>query len=445
MIRYIVYNKKIFKALEGGILMNVTERKDCRVCGSENLEDVLSLGNQHVTNFLADPKEEALMAPLDLVLCETSRGGCGLLQLKHTVQRDFLYRQYWYLSGTSTTMVHALGDLATKSESLAGLSQGDFVIDIGSNDGTLLTLLKTGGVIRVGFEPSNLWDRCRDERVNTIHDYFNRNSFAERFPNQKAKLITSVAMFYDLDNPNFFVGDIKSVLADDGLWVIQMNYLGTMLEQNTFDNISHEHLEYYSLSSLEALLKRHDLEIADVEINDVNGGSFRTYIRHSGTLVGNSPGAERRKEAQRFYENRLDLDGREVYDSFAERVARLSRDLKNFLTEEFDSGKKIYILGASTRGLVVLQYAGIDNRLIEAAADKNPDKFGRYIVGTGIPIVSLEQARANKPDYMFVLPYQFKKEIINQERDFLDQGGKMIFAMPQIHVVGKGGLVERVK
>ena len=417
--------------------MIITEKEKCRSCDADSLESIFSLGDQYVTNFLADPNEEALKAPLDLVLCDTSKNGCGLLQLRHTVQRDTLYRQYWYLSGTSQTMVNALNDLAEKSEKIAELSPGDISIDIGSNDGTLLSLLKTPKIKRIGFEPSNLWDRCKDPNIITIKDYFNQKAFAQRFGDKKAKLIASVAMFYDLDEPNTFVKDIKNILAEDGLWVVQMNYLGTMLEQNTFDNISHEHLEYYSLGSLEKLLQKHNLEVVDLEINDVNGGSFRTYIRHKGIKKNVFAGAEDRLNLQRKYEESLGLEKKETYDSFVERVEKIRQDLRDFLVREVNGGKRVYILGASTRGLVVLQYAGRDNKLITAAADKNPDKIGRYIVGTGIPIISLEQAREDNPEYMFVLPYQFKNEIINQERNFLEKGGKMIFAMPKLQVVDK--------
>lgn len=423
--------------------MSITERTDCRVCGFEELDPILSLGNQYVTNFLADPEEEALRAPLDIVLCGASKGGCGLLQLRHTVQRDILYKQYWYLSGTSATMVRALDDIAQRSEELAELNRGDVVVDIGSNDGTLLTLLKTPRLVKVGFEPSNLWDLCQNKEVTTLHDYFNYEAFSKRFGDRKAKLIMSIAMFYDLDDPNSFVDDIRKSLDPNGLWIIQMNYLATMLEQNTFDNISHEHLEYYSLGSLETLLERHNLEVIDVEINEVNGGSFRTYIRQRGSKIGESSGSAERLSRQREYEEEVGLQDRRVYDAFVKRVERLGADLKSFLTQEVEKGKRVYILGASTRGLVVLQYAGIDNKLITAAADKNPQKVGRYIVGTGIPIISLEQARRDNPEYMFVLPYQFKNEIMEQEREFLEGGGKMIFAMPKLQVIGKEGL-ERV-
>jgi hypothetical protein len=208
-----------------------------------------------------------------------------------------------------------------------------------------------------------------------------------------------------------------------------------MLENNTFDNICHEHLEYYSLLSLSNLLDRHNMEAFDVELNDVNGGSFRIYVRHKGGNVKGFPGHEERLKKQKNYEEKMGFDNARVYDKFAKRIEKTKNDLVAFLNQEVKKGKRIFIYGASTRGLVVLQYAGIDKRLIKAAADMNPDKWGKYIVGTGIPIVSVEEYRKEKPDYLFVLPYHFIEEIKNQERDFLKMGGKMVVAIPEFRIV----------
>jgi hypothetical protein len=420
--------------------MAITEKNNCRVCGSDNLIPILSLGEQFVTNFLDDPNNKAMSAPLDVVLCNPAAEGCGLVQLKHTVARDDMYKQYWYMSGVSKTMITALKDVAQTSERLANLNAEEIVVDIGSNDGTLLKQYETEGITRIGFEPSNLWNICNEKGIKTINDYFNKKSFKKECGEKKAKVVTSIAMFYDLDDPNSFVSDVKEILSPEGLWVIQMNYLGTMLEQNTFDNISHEHLEYYSLGSLEKLLGRHNLKVKDVEINDVNGGSFRTYIVPADSELEFFEGAEQRVENLREYEKDLGLEDKSIYDKFKERTEKASSDLRNFLTEEVSKGKKVYILGASTRGLVVLQHAGIDKKLITAAADKSQNKIGRYIVGTGIPIISLEQYREEKPDYTLVLPYQFKKEILAQESDYINNGGKMIFALPKLQILGKGDL-----
>ncbi len=417
--------------------MQVKVRETCRVCGSSKLIPILSLGDQYVTNFVDNPKEGFAKGPLELVLCDLKDGGCGLLQLKHTVDREILYSKYWYQSGISPTMVKALADIVSSGKKLAKLSRGDIVIDIGANDGTLLRQYAIPGLVTVGFEPSDLWKLASKGTSKIINDFFNCAAFRKEFGSKKAKMITSIAMFYDLENPNAFVEDIRQCLDRDGVWIIQMNYLGLMLENNTFDNICHEHLEYYSLLSLSNLLRRHDLEAFDVELNDVNGGSFRIYIKHKDSLIQGFPGSSKRLEDQKKYEGRMGFDSYKIYGNFAKRIEQTKNKLTTFLNSEIKKGKKVFIYGASTRGLVVLQYGGIDNKLIEAATDMNPCKWGKYIVGTGIPIISIEEYRKRKPDYLFVLPYHFLDEIKNQESAFLDAGGKIIVAIPDFKIISR--------
>ena len=412
-------------------------RESCRVCGSKNLLPILSLGNQFVTNFVEKPEGNYPKGPLDLVLCNVKDGGCGLLQLKNTVERDVMYRKYWYKSGISTTMVKALANIAAAIEKTLPLSRGDIVVDIGANDGTLLRQYKTPELTKVGFEPSNLWRLALEGNTKIIHDYFNYASFSKEFGARKAKAITSIAMFYDLEDPNTFVEDVNSCLDKNGVWIIQMNYLGSMIENNTFDNISHEHLEYYSLLSLSYLLEKHKMQAFDVELNDVNGGSFRIYVKHKNANVSPTPGSQERLRIQKEYEQRMGLDDVRVYSKFARRIEENRARLLAFLKNEVKKGKKIFIYGASTRGLVVLQYYGIDQRLISGAADMNADKWGKYIVGTGIPIMSVDEYRQKKPDFLFVLPYHFLDEIKAQEEEFLERGGKMIVAIPDFTVISK--------
>ncbi|MFH1247386.1 MAG: class I SAM-dependent methyltransferase [Candidatus Micrarchaeota archaeon] len=416
----------------------VTERKTCRVCGLNKLVPILSLGEQYVTNFVDSPETEAFKGPLSLVLCKVSNGGCGLLQLQHTFNHDVLYKKYWYQSGISTTMVAALGDVVTKAQEIVPLSKGDIVVDIGANDGTLLRQYDSLKQVRtIGFEPSNLYAMGEKGTTKIFNTYFGSEVFKREFGEQKAKIITAISMFYDLEDPNTFVGDASQILDKNGVFIIQMNYLATMLESNTFDNISHEHLEYYSLFSLENLLRRHNLEVFDLELNDVNGGSIRVYVKHKGANVKAFPGAAERVKKQQELEKTLGLEDQKVYDEFAHRIDSIKQKLVAFLKQEVAAGKKIYIYGASTRGLVVLQYAGIDNALIAAATDKNQDKWGKYIVGTGIPIVSIDQYRSDKPDYLFVLPYHFLSEIKKQEAQFMSKGGKLIVAIPDFKVIEK--------
>jgi hypothetical protein len=403
----------------------------CRVCGSKELIEILSLGEQYVVDFVDNPSGDSNKGPLNLVICKN----CGLLQLKHTFDHDSLYKKYWYKSGISTTMVAALSDIVKKAETLIPLAENDIVIDIGSNDGTLLEQYNKNNITRIGFEPSNLGTLVNAKNITVIHDYFTFEQFNKEFMTKKAKIITSIAMFYDLDNPNKFVEDVKNSLDDNGLWIIQMNYLGSMLSNNTFDNISHEHLEYYSFTTLNYLLRKHDLVPFDVETNDVNGGSFRIYIKKVGAKIKPFAGSSERIEKLVLYEKNLELDKIKTYNAFADRIKKIRTDLLNLLNEKKKEGKKIFIYGASTRGIVILQYVGITNKLIDAATDKNPDKWGKYIVDTEIKIMSIDQYRQEKPDYLFVLPYHFIDEIKEQEHEFINKGGKLIVAIPNVRVI----------
>ena len=254
-------------------------------------------------------------------------------------------------------------------------------------------------------------------------------------------MITSIAMFYDLDDPNAFVRDVKDTLAQDGIWIIQMAYLSSMLEKNAFDNICHEHLEYYSLLSLRHLLNRHGFEIFSVELNDVNGGSFRVYVRHRSSKSGNLDGSVDELVKK---EVALRLDRKEIYEEFEWRILEIRMKVRSFIEAEHMAGKKIYVYGASTKGNTLLQYFNLGYGLITAAVDRNPEKWGKKTAGTQIPIISEEQARREKPDYFLVLPWHFLKEFMERERDFLTSGGKFIVPLPQFRIISKEVPVELI-
>ena len=408
-------------------------RKTCRVCESTDLEPVLSLGSQCVSNFIDSAGEEAYAAPLELVLCNRKTGGCGLLQLRHSVPRELLYRHYWYKSGMNQSMRDALADVTSKIEKTVPLSPGDLVLDIGCNDGTLLRSYRIRGLVLAGFEPAiNLFAEAQVGTSKIVNDFFGAEAFAREFRSDKAKAITAIAMFYDLEDPNVFVSDIKRALHECGVFVIQMNYLPAMLENNAFDNIGHEHLEYYSLLSLEYLLGRHGLEVFDVELNDVNGGSFRVYVKQEDCAAYRvSPSVEK----LRRYENNLGLHESRPYDEFSKRVHALKQTTWSFIESEVRNGKTVYVYGASTRGNTLLQFYNLDHNLIRAAAERNPDKWGKKTVGTLIPIISEEQARADEPNYFLVLPWHFLNEFVRREEGYLRAGGKFIVPLPEFKLV----------
>jgi SAM-dependent methyltransferase len=330
-------------------------------------------------------------------------------------------------------MREALEDVAVKAYDIAKPGTGDLVVDIGCNDGTLLRAYKPSGLRRVGFEPAtNLIEDAKKGTDYVFNDFFGYDLFRKKFADSKAKIITSIAMFYDLDDPGGFVIDASKILDPHGIWVIQQNYLPTMLEQNGFDNIGHEHLTYYSLETLRLLLTEQDLEIFDVETNDVNGGSFRAYVSHKDRFLV-SETVLRLKE----YERKLFSRRPSIYREFAKNVRMVGLQLRTFIKKEVNDGKRIYVYGASTRGNTILQYCKLDHSLIEKATDANPEKWGRKTPGTGIPIVSKEEARKDKPDYFLVLPHHFLDEIKRQEGDYLQSGGRLIVPLPKFSIVNE--------
>lgn len=391
---------------------------NCRSCNASQLTDILSLGEQHLSDF--NQGEAVAKFPLDLVLCEN----CKLVQLRHTTPPELLYTErYGYRSGINNTIK---ADLKEVVEEAKQFFKSGTVIDIGANDGTLLSYYGKD-YFRVGFEPvKKLALDCINNAEYVVNDYFN----AKGYEGTKASIITAISCFYDLDDPNTYVADLVELLADDGVIIIQQNYVGGMLKQNAFDNIVHEHLEYYSLLSLENLLNRHGLEVFRVTQNSINGGSFRTFICKAGKRKMEDSVVQMRGQ-----EDVMKLDNKWVYQDFADRCHNIKLDVIRFIRQKVSEGKTVYTYGASTRGNTLLQYCGLDSHVITAAVERNPEKWGLVFAGTGIPIISEEQARQEKPDYMLVLPWFFKEEFLVREKEYLKSGGSFIFPLPNMEVV----------
>ncbi len=341
-------------------------------------------------------------------------------------------------------MRKALADIANKGESLMHLQEGDSVLDVGCNDGTLLAAYETDGVYKIGFDPAeNLAVFSRKVADKQVIGFFESEAFYGdlELGKKRPKIVTSIAMFYDLEDPNRFVEDVKKVMHPDGLWVVQMSYLPSMLEQNELGNICHEHLEYYSFRSFEYLLKLHEFKVVDVELNDVNGGSFRAYVRNCSAaedVFGNAKYREdacERVRSLRQQEDRMALEEAVPYREFGFWVQRIKEDVLAFVKEQVGRGEKVYVYGASTKGNTMLQYFGLDCSLISAAAERNPDKWGKVTVGTRIPIVSEEEARAAKPDYFLVLPWHFLEEFRVREKSYLLSGGRFIVPIPHFTLI----------
>jgi hypothetical protein len=374
--------------------------------------------------------------PLELVRCnpELDENACGLVQLKHTFPNDIMYTDYWYASGVNQTMRDALADITAKAIQHVQIVKGDIAVDIGCNDGTLLKSYKNPSLELVGFDPAKNFLGVVDEGFTRINDYFNKQSYIAAKGQRKAKIVTSIAMFYDLEDPVSFTNDIADILADDGIWVLQMADLPNMLAHNMFDNICHEHTTYYSLAPMEYIFKRCGMKLDDVEMNNVNGSSYRFYIRKAAGPDATVE-AVRRIAKVRFDEFNMALDTDEPYKKFKENIERNKSDLLFFINQERVKGKKIFVYGASTKGNVLLQYCGLNEEIIPYAAERNPRKWGTKTLGSNIPIISEEDARAMKPDYFLVLPYHFLDEMMVREKDFIERGGKFIVPVPTVKLM----------
>jgi SAM-dependent methyltransferase len=303
-------------------------------------------------------------------------------------------------------------------------------IDIGANDGTLLKNYPKK-IYRVSVEPiKKLAKESKKYSDIVVNDFFSYEAISKRKKNLKADIITIISCFYDMEEPNRFIQDVVKILKENGIVIIQQNYLVSMLEQNAFDNIVHEHLEYYSLLSLNNLLSKHGLEVFDLELRSLNGGSFRTYI----ALKGKRKISKAVKDLIKK-EKKLNLDKKKIYNDFAKRIIDNKNVLLNYIKTEVKKGKSIYLYGASTRGNTLLQFLKLNNKLIKYAVERNPEKWGKRISSVGIPIISEEQARKDKPDYMLILPWFFKKEFLKREKAYLKSGGHFIFPLPKFEVI----------
>jgi C-methyltransferase C-terminal domain/Methyltransferase domain/Putative zinc binding domain len=400
---------------------------------------VLSLGDQYIAGAFAEPDGEQPVSrriPLELVRCDMTRNqdGCGLIQLRHTVPGSILYASYWYRSGVNRTMTRNLHQIAAQAEQLVELHPGDLVIDIGCNDGTLFDGYHTSDLRYLGYDPSDVGRYATAKGYDVVRDFYSYERHRLRYSDQQARVVTSVAMFYDLEYPRAFVADVARALADDGVWVIELHYLPTMLDLNQFDAIVHEHLEYYSLAVIERLLAEAGLGVVRAQLNDINGGSIRLFVRRAGRFGPQGDDA-RALQRLRIREFELALDAPAPYERFAAAARRVRDELEALCRKLVDEGATIHVYGASTKGNTILQYAGIDSALVPYAADRNPDKHGSETIGTGIPIVSEERSRELRPDYYLALPWHFLDEFLDREREFLRRGGKFIVPMPSVRIV----------
>ncbi len=416
--------------------MHIRRRTTCRVCGSPSLVKVIDLGPQYLQgSFIKPGKELPSMRRIDcsLVRCnpQTDENACGLLQMEHSVPSAILYAAYWYRSGTNNTMRNHLKEIAGSVQELLNKPAAR-VLDIGCNDGTLLGNYPAG-YDKYGVDPSDVAQEVKGAKV--VQDIFPSPAFDALIGDQKLDAVTSIAMFYDLEKPVDFVRSIKNVLSDDGIWVFEMSYMPTMLNLDSYDTICHEHLEYYSLAVLENIAARGGMKIFRISFNDINGGSIRCYATHAGNTAYDNAAFKKQMDEVRQAEFDLELDTDKPYLAFQQRIEGHKTELHKMLSDLVAGGKKIHIYGASTKGNTILQWCGIDNSLIEYAAERNPDKYGARTLGTDIPIISEADSRAMNPDYYLVLPWHFKEEFLEREQEALRKGTGFIFPLPKVDIV----------
>jgi hypothetical protein len=407
------------------------ELRTCRASGGEHLVPVVNLGVQSLTGvFPRSADDEVTRGPLELVWCPQS----ALVQLRHSYDPAEMYgANYGYRSGLNQSMVDHLQAKVRLLERLVAPQPGDVVLDIGSNDGTTLKAYSAPGLRRIGIDPTGAkFKEHYPKDIDLVADFFSADiySAAESRP---ARIVTSIAMFYDLESPVEFAKQIASILAGDGIWHFEQSYMPSMLRTNSYDTICHEHLEYYSLDAVRRILEAADLQLIDVVTNGVNGGSFAVTAarRQNRTLRPNRAVIDWLLQQ----EDRMGLNTPRPYRDFEERVFRHRQDLVRLIRGLTADGKKVLGYGASTKGNVLLQFCGLSAADIPAIAEVNPDKFGCVTPGTHIPIVPEAEARAASPDYFLVLPWHFKDGIVRREKDFLRRGGNLIFPFPEIEIV----------
>ena len=411
--------------------MNVTRIDKCRISGSSNLITVLDLGSQALTGvFPKNVNDPITSGPLRLVWCPDS----GLLQLQHTYDLAEMYGDnYGYRSGLNRSMVVHLQQKVKHLQRLRPVQYGDVVVDIGSNDATLLKAYDAPGLKRIGIDPTgNKFREFYEDDILLIPDFFSAAVYRSALKETSAKIVSSISMFYDLESPTTFVKEIHDILDIDGIWHFEQSYMPTMLRMNAYDTVCHEHLEYYSLGVVKRLIENCDMKIIDVQMNAINGGSFavtaarkESKLRSNDTLINWMLGQE----------DRMGLHTPRPFRQFEERVFEHRENLLRLIRDLNADGKTVMGYGASTKGNVLLQFCGFTSKDIPFIAEVNPDKFGSFTPGTNIPILSETEVKAMKPDYMLVLPWHFRDNIIHREAEYLASGGKLIFPMPEIEIV----------
>src|SRR3989344_3799266 len=408
---------------------------ECRICGNTNLTPIFDLGQQEFTGvFPKTNTENVPKGPLTLVKCHGAADRvCGLVQLGHFFDKNLLYgNNYGYLSGLNSSMVDHLKNIAKISQKHVVLKNNDLIIDIGSNDGTLLNFFSPDKLTLVGIDPTAFkFKKNYKKGIYIYSDFFPSRKFKMKFRNKKAKIIYSIAMFYDLDKPYDFVKEIYESLDEKGIWVLEQSYLPEMLDQLAYDTICHEHLEYYALKQIKWIFDRVGLKIIYINFNDTNGGSFQIIAAKNKHTF-----PEKKNTIKKILNNerKQGVHSLKLYKDFEKKIKKHKKVLTHLIYKLKKENKKILGYGASTKGNVLLQYCKLGKQDIPFIADVNKDKYGSWTPGTRIPIIPEVEALKMRPDYFLVLPWHFKKNVLKRQKKFINSGGKLIFPLPKLHI-----------
>jgi hypothetical protein len=404
----------------------------CRVCGNEHLVTVLDLGDQYLSGIFPKTIDFGMYkGPLALVKCDEKKGGCGHVQLEHTFDLPTMYGdEYGYRSGLNGSMIRHLREKAEKIKGDTNLESGDIVVDIAGNDGTFLGFFPPDLQLMSIDPTSKKFKEYIPEHVNYIADFFSSDTYRNRFGKQKAKVVTSFSMFYDLEDPCEFARQVHEVLDAEGIWVLEQSYMPEMLRQNSFDTVCHEHLSYYGMRQIKYIMDKAGFKIVDFEFNAVNGGSISIVVTPSTNSLRKECTTKLTGVIAREIEEKLDTT--EPWDAFAERINDCKDQFWKIMDFYKSNGAKICCLGASTKGNVTLQTWEIGPDDVEAIGDVNPDKDGSFTPGTWIPIKDEEDIMMNEYDLHIVLPWHFREFFLKNPKF---KGKRFLFPLPEPEVV----------
>ena len=404
--------------------------KNCRSCSSTSLKFLYSLGNQYLTGIFPSSSQDKIpKGELNMIICKK----CKLLQLGNSFDVDVMYGDsYGYMSSLNPHMIKHLKLKSEKLKKISNLSKNDIVIDIGSNDGTTLGNYEKSNIL-IGVDPTiKKLKKFYRKDIIAIPEFFNKFTVSKYLKKKKAKIISTISMFYDLPSPINFAKDVYECLADDGIWHLEQSYMPSMIKNTSYDTICHEHLEYYSLETIKFIFDDVGFKIIDLEFNDINGGSFSITVAKKKSKF---------KEYSKIVNWLLEREKILNYNSplthldFYKNVKKHKKLLKDLISNLKDMKKKVIGYGASTKGNVILQYCNINKKDLNFIADVNTYKKNKYTPGSLIKITDEKAIKRYNPDYMLVLPWHFKNFILQKEKKYLNNGGKMIFPLPDIEIV----------